>query len=131
MTARGSLHGLFAPRPTWDFLLRVLHPPHSPGRFAPLRCKRCPPLLFSYWQLFVWTVSCRAPVLPKMVILTSSSRLASLSLKSVTLDDSTVKILRSPSIFEKVSPLDNRVTSFGAAAGAFCFCRYSTHLRCR
>src|SRR5713226_7573395 len=66
-----------------------------------------------------------------MVILTSSSRLASLSLKSVTLEASTVKILRSPSIFEKVSPLDSRVTSLGAGAGAFRFSRYSTHLRCK
>jgi len=34
---------------------------------------------------------------------------------------STVKILRSPSIFEKVSPLESRVTSLGAGAGAFRF----------
>src|SRR5260370_9607698 len=66
-----------------------------------------------------------------MVIFTSSKRLASLPLKSVIFDASTVKIFCVPSPLEKVSPFDKRVTSCGAAAGAFCFSRYATHLRSR
>src|SRR5205807_8418164 len=76
-------------------------------------------------------VSYRSPFFPKIVIFTSSSRLASLPLKSVALDASTVKIFWFPSIFEKVSPFELRVTSFGAGGGAFCFSRYATHLRSR
>src|SRR5713101_1241037 len=66
-----------------------------------------------------------------MELLTSSSQLASLSLKSVAFDASTVKIFCVPTSLENVSPLDNRVTSCGAAGGAFCFSRYATHLRSR
>ena len=58
-----------------------------------------------------------------MVIFTSSSKLASLSLKSVAFDASTVKIFCVPTSLENVSPLESRVTSCGAAAGAFCFSR--------
>src|SRR6267143_28889 len=74
-------------------------------------------------------VSRRAPVWPKMVILTSSRRLASRSLKSVDLEASTVKIFWSPSIFEKEIPFSSRVTSLGAGGGAFCFSRCAAHLR--
>src|ERR1700676_2393586 len=63
-------------------------------------------------------VSCRSPVLPNIVTFTFSSKLAPLSLKSVDFDASTVKILRGPSIFEKVSPLDCFSTFTGAAGGA-------------
>src|SRR6266478_5722243 len=76
-------------------------------------------------------VSYRSPFLPKMVIFTSSSRLASLSLKSVAFDASTVKIFWFPSILEKVRPFELRVTSFGAGGGAFCCSLYATHLRSR
>src|SRR4029077_6594600 len=75
--------------------------------------------------------SWRAPILPKIVIFTSSSRLASLSLKSVALAASTVKIFWVPAPLEKVIPLVSLVTSLGAGGGAFCFSRCSTHLRCR
>src|SRR5713226_5255071 len=54
-----------------------------------------------------------------MVIFTSSSKLASLSLKSVAFDASTVKIFLFPAILEKVSPFERRVTSCGAAAALF------------
>src|ERR1700676_407901 len=63
-------------------------------------------------------VSCRSPVFPNIVTFTFSSRLAPLSLKSVDFEASTVKILRGPSIFEKVSPLDCFSTFTGAAGGA-------------
>src|SRR6267378_5117957 len=76
-------------------------------------------------------VSCRSPFFPKIVIITSSSKLASLPLKSVALDASTVKILWFPSILEKVSPFERRVTSCGAGGGAFCFSRCAAHLRSR
>src|SRR5712691_864343 len=66
-----------------------------------------------------------------MVIFTSSSKLASLSLKSVALDASTVKIFWFPATFENVSPLDNRVTSRGAGGGAFSLSRCAIHLRSR
>src|SRR6267143_943717 len=56
-------------------------------------------------------VSCRSPFFPKIVIFTSSSKLASLSLKSVAFEASTVKIFWFPSILEKVSPFERRVTS--------------------
>src|SRR5580700_7887243 len=75
--------------------------------------------------------SWRAPILPKIVILTSSSRLASLSLKSVALAASTVKIFWVPTPLEKVIPLVSLVTSLGAGGGAFFCSRCSTHLRCR
>src|SRR5260370_17382322 len=64
-----------------------------------------------------------------MVIFTSSKRLASLSLKSVAFDASTVKIFWFPSILEKVSPFERRVTSCGAGGGAFSLSRCATHLR--
>src|SRR5258707_14922017 len=64
-----------------------------------------------------------------MVIFTSSSKLASLSLKSVAFDASTVKIFWFPSILEKVSPFERRVTSCGAGGGAFSLSRCATHLR--
>src|SRR5216684_4289999 len=64
-----------------------------------------------------------------MVIFTSSSKLASLSLKSVALDASTVNIFWFPSILEKVSPFERRVTSCGAGGGAFSLSRCATHLR--
>src|SRR6267154_3161451 len=66
-----------------------------------------------------------------MVIFTSSSKLASLSLKSVAFDASTVNIFCVPNPLENVSPLDSRVTSWGAGGGAFCRSRCATHLRCR
>src|SRR5713101_6425721 len=66
-----------------------------------------------------------------MVIFTSSSRLASLPLKSVAFDASTVKIFWVPSPFENVSPLDSRVTFCGAGGGAFCRSRRATHFRSR
>src|SRR5260370_25871753 len=66
-----------------------------------------------------------------MVISTSSKRLASVPLKSVIFDASTVKISCVSSPLEKVSPFDKRVTSCGAAGGAFCFSRYAAHLRSR
>src|SRR5260370_6018742 len=66
-----------------------------------------------------------------MVIFTSSKRLASLSLKSVAFDASTVKIFWFPSILEKVSPFERRVTSCGAGGGAFCRSRRATHFRSR
>src|SRR5438552_2909141 len=56
-----------------------------------------------------------------MVIFTSSSKLASLSLKSVAFEASTVKIFCVPTPLENVSPLDSRVTSWGAAAAPFAF----------
>src|SRR6266436_6194152 len=74
-------------------------------------------------------VSCRSPFFPKIVIFTSSSKLASLPLKSVAFEASTVKIFWFPSILEKVSPFERRVTSCGAGGGAFCFSRCATHLR--
>src|SRR5437899_2944052 len=52
-----------------------------------------------------------------MVIFTSWSKLASLSLKSVAFDASTVKIFCVPSPLENVSPLESRVTSFGDRGG--------------
>src|SRR2546425_9628787 len=64
-----------------------------------------------------------------MVIFTSSSKLASLSLKSVAFDASTVNIFWFPAAFENVMPLSNRVTSLGAGGGAFSFSRCATHLR--
>src|SRR5207249_6564226 len=66
-----------------------------------------------------------------MVIFTSSSKLASLSLKSVAFDASTVNIFWFPAAFENVMPLSNRVTSLGAGGGAFSFSRCATHLRSR
>src|SRR5260370_31883164 len=63
-------------------------------------------------------VSCRSQVLPKIVTFTFSSKLAPWSLKSVDFEASTVKILRGPSIFEKVRPLDCFSTFTGAAGGA-------------
>src|SRR5579859_2826886 len=66
-----------------------------------------------------------------MVIFTSSSRLASLSLKSVAFEASTVKIFCVPNPLEKVRPLDSLVTSRGAAGGAFFCSRCATHLRSR
>src|SRR5260370_2458181 len=66
-----------------------------------------------------------------MVIFTSSSRLASLSLKSVAFDASTVKIFWFPSILEKVRLFELRVTSFGAGGGAFCCSPYATPLPSR
>ncbi len=63
-------------------------------------------------------VSCRSPVFPKIVTFTFSSKLAPWSLKSVDFEASTVKILRGPSIFEKVRPLDCFSTFTGAAGGA-------------
>ena len=68
-------------------------------------------------------VSYRSPFFPKIVIFTSSSKLASLPLKSVAFEASTVKIFWFPSIFEKVSPFELRVTPCGAGGGAFCFSR--------
>ncbi len=85
---------------------------------APLQTM--PPPTLSYWQLWVCIVSCRSPLFPKIVIFTSSSKLASLPLKSVTFDASTVKIFWIPSPLENVSPLDSRATSCGAGGGAFC-----------
>src|SRR6266403_217397 len=76
-------------------------------------------------------VSCRSPFFPKIVIFTSSSKLASLPLKSVAFDASTVKILWFPSILEKVSPFERRVTSCGAGGGAFCCSRCAAHFRSR
>src|SRR5467141_1171426 len=76
-------------------------------------------------------VSWRSPVFPKIVIFTSSSKLASLPLKSVAFDASTVKILWFPSILEKVSPFERRVTSCGAGGGAFCCSRCAAHFRSR
>src|SRR6266436_4760824 len=64
-----------------------------------------------------------------MVIFTSSSKLASLSLKSVAFDASTVNIFWFPAAFENVMPLSNRLTSLGAGGGAFSFSRCATHLR--
>src|SRR5258707_10498986 len=75
--------------------------------------------------------SWRSPVFPKMVIFTSSSKLASLSLKSVAFYASTVNIFWFPAAFENVMPLSNRVTSLGAGGGAFSFSRCATHLRSR
>src|SRR6266516_2282941 len=66
-----------------------------------------------------------------MVIFTSSSKLASLSLKSVAFDASTINIFWFPAAFENVMPLSNRVTSLGAGGGAFAFSRCATHLRSR
>src|SRR5216684_604783 len=66
-----------------------------------------------------------------MVIFTSSSKLASLSLKSVAFDASTVNIFWFPAAFENVIPLSSRVTSLGAGGGAFSFSRCATHLRSR
>src|SRR5580698_4601575 len=63
-------------------------------------------------------VSCRSPAFPKIVTTTCSSKLAFWSLKSVDFDASTVKILRGPSIFENLSPLDCFSTFTGAAGGA-------------
>src|SRR5580693_5531296 len=63
-------------------------------------------------------VSCRSPNFPKIVTTTCSSKLAFWSLKSVDFDASTVKILRGPSIFENVSPLDCFSTFTGAGGGA-------------
>src|SRR5580704_5884841 len=54
-----------------------------------------------------------------MVTRTFSSKLASCPLKSVEFDASTVKILRGPSIFENVNPLDCFSTLVGAGGGAF------------
>src|SRR5271170_6885579 len=53
-----------------------------------------------------------------MVTLTFSSRLAPLSLKSVDFDASTVNILRGPSIFENVRPLELLMTLTGGGGGA-------------
>src|SRR5258707_15134474 len=64
-----------------------------------------------------------------MVIFTSSSKLASLSLKSVALDASTVNIFWFPSILAQVSPFERRVPSCGAGGGAFSLSRCATHLR--
>src|SRR5467141_2865780 len=66
-----------------------------------------------------------------MVIFTSSSKLASLPLKSVAFDASTVKIFWVPSPLENVSPLDSLVTSCGAGGGAFCCSRCAAHFRSR
>src|SRR5580692_9210372 len=63
-------------------------------------------------------VSCRSPNFPKIVTTTCSSKLAFWSLKSVDFEASTVKILRGPSIFENVNPLDCFSTFSGAGAGA-------------
>src|SRR5580698_3907865 len=63
-------------------------------------------------------VSCRSPAFPKIVTTTCSSKLAFWSLKSVDFEASTVKILRGPSIFENVSPLECFSTFTGAAGGA-------------
>src|ERR1700675_1728846 len=76
-------------------------------------------------------VSCRSPFFPKIVIFTSSSKLASLPLKSVAFDASTVKIFWFPSILEKVSPFERRITSCGARDGAFCCSRWAAHFRSR
>src|SRR2546429_5404644 len=84
---------------------------------------------FSYSQLCVCMTSCRAPVFPKIVILTSSSRLAALSLKFVAFDASTVKSFCAPRPLEKVSLLSCRATPAGAGGGAFSFSRCATHLR--
>ena len=65
------------------------------------------------------------------MILTSSSRLAALSLKFVSFDASTVKSFCTPSPLEKVSLLSCRVTPAGAGGGAFPFSRCATHLRSR
>ena len=83
---------------------------------------------FSYSQLCVCMTSCRAPVFPKIVILTSSSRLAALSLKFVAFDASTVKSFCAPRPLEKVSLLSCRATPAGAGGGAFSFSRCATHL---
>src|SRR5277367_1119997 len=53
-----------------------------------------------------------------MVTLTFSNRLAPWSLKSVDFEASTVKILRGPSIFEKVRPLELLITLTGGGGGA-------------
>src|SRR5207245_4366898 len=66
-----------------------------------------------------------------MVILTSSRRLAALSLKFVAFEASTVKSFCAPTPLEKVSPLSCRATPSGAGGGAFSFSRCATHLRCR
>src|SRR5580693_1175512 len=63
-------------------------------------------------------VSWRSPDFPKIVTFTFSSKLAFRSLKSVDLEASTVKILRGPSIFENVSPLELFITFTGAGGGA-------------
>src|SRR5260370_18256374 len=76
-------------------------------------------------------VSCSSPFFPKIVIFTSSSKLASLPLKSVAFDASTVKIFWVPSPLENVSPLDSLVTSCGAGGGAFCCSRCAAHFRSR
>src|SRR6266480_1789969 len=76
-------------------------------------------------------MSRRSPVFPKIVILTSSSRLAASFLKFVAFDASTVKSFCAPSPFEKVSPLSCRTTPSGAGGGAFAFSRCATHLRSR
>src|SRR5216684_3316032 len=76
-------------------------------------------------------VSCRSPFFPKIVIFTSSSKLASLPLKSVAFDASTVKIFWVPSPLENVRPLDSLVTSCGAGGGAFCCSRCAAHFRSR
>src|SRR5713226_4517778 len=66
-----------------------------------------------------------------MVIFTSSSKLASLSLNSVDFEACTVKMVRFCSTLENVSPLERRVTSLGAAGGAFFFSICLAHPRCR
>src|SRR5579864_803058 len=86
---------------------------------------------FSYSQLCVCMTSCRSPAFPKIVILTSSNKLAALSLKFVAFDASTVKSFCAPSPLEKVSPLSWRATAAGAGGGAFSFSRCATHLRSR
>src|SRR5690242_9845825 len=73
--------------------------------------------------------SWRSPVFPKMVILTSSSRLAGLFLKFVAFEACTVKSFWGPSSLEKVRPLSCRVTPWGAGGGAFAFSSCATHLR--
>src|SRR5712692_4020472 len=66
-----------------------------------------------------------------MVIFTSSSKLASVSLNSGAFYASTVKIFWFPAILEKVSPFERRVTSCGAGGGAFCRSLYATNFSSR
>ena len=86
---------------------------------------------FSYSQLCVCITSCRSPAFPKMVILTSSNKLAALFLKFVALEASTVKSFCAPNPLEKVRPLSCRVTPSGAGGGAFFSSRRATHFRSR